>query len=63
MLGIATEHRATAATMREIPATRLFVFGSLTRIAVAPHRLLDRYNRDDDRREPVILRATAILMG
>jgi hypothetical protein len=63
MLGIATEHSAIAATMRENLATRRCIFCSLTRMAAAPHRLLDRYNRDEDRTEPAILRAIAIVMA
>ncbi len=64
MLGIATAHNAMAATMRhETQATRWHVFWSLTRIAAAARRLPDRNTPDDDRKEPRILRAAAILIG
>jgi hypothetical protein len=63
MLGIATAHSAMALTMRrDVLATRRYVFCSVTRMAAAPHRLQDRDNCDDDRKEPTILRATATLM-
>ena len=62
-LGVAIPHSTMAATMRrEIRATLRFLCGSFTRKAAAPQRRVDLDNCDADRTEPLMSRATAMVM-